>query len=112
MPTAITMLVATMLLSCNAEARGSYGSTTDAKVMIAIAFLIGIAAIGSLIRKHYPGIPQMIGGIFVLLMVGQFGAIVLAAIGLISNSAIPWATITLAVAIPFAVAWWSGRQRK
>ena len=112
MKTVTYPLLALILYSAAAAARGSYGSASDGKAMIVFALLFGIVAIGSFINKNYPGIPQLIGGILVCLMVGFFIAGAFSVIGIIDRSSVPMIGIALGVAAPFVIDWWSSNKIK
>lgn len=112
MPTPLYLLLSLTLLSSDALARGSHGSSSDAKAMISLALLVGLAAIGTAIRKRYPNFLPVIGGIFVYLTLGVLAAAMLAGAGLIEDSAIFWTGLVIAVAAPFVLVWISERREK
>lgn len=52
MQTVTYALLALILYSGAAAARGGHGSLSDGKTMLAVAFLVGVAAIGGAFRKR------------------------------------------------------------
>lgn len=100
-----------LLLPLGAIARGGRGSSTDGAMLLALASLFAVVAIGTYLRKRYPTLPQLLGGLFVFLMIGNIAALALAATGIISSSAIPLTGLLIAVAAPFALTWLTGKNK-
>ena len=84
------------LLYCSsALARGGRGGSGDAAIMFSVLAILGVGAAGLWLKKSYPNFFPILGGLVVLLMLGQFAAVVLAAIGIIDDGNIPYATLVI-----------------
>jgi hypothetical protein len=96
--------------SGNAYARGGVGG--DPSVLFGVVILFGIGGLGMWLHKTYPNLFPTLGGLVILLVVSQFLAGVLIALGIVAQSHIVHAMVIIALAFVFGPAVWSKIQSK